>query len=1216
MEWRVDMQEDWNMAPVQQIQPWSLSAHIDEHTGEPRFSKEHSDNIRTFKLNADVGNQRYFTEQVDYSSFRDRSVVPTQEDILEEPEETTYQDEPQRYGQVPNVPINRVRGPYDSPEQYLYTQFELMRNDALIPLRNAVRSYRESCHPVEEVDFFADNMGTPRAPATSQSFRLFRKYEHVRLNALVFGTRHVLYRISFRLPHEENNVKWPSSKRLIEGTLVMLSKDDFQTDIKIATVVERGEIPMRGSNRFEYMIDIKLERDNERLPLGYGDPLIRDQEKYTMIEAVDGYFEAYRHILSVIQRTQPSDLPFSPQLVDVSPDVRLPHYAAMKRNYDIAEYRDGRCQGQSKPIDITSPWPVYNIGMDKTQMDALKTILSNNVSIVQGPPGTGKTFVGTYAMNVLLNNFPGSIGPIVCICQTNHALDQFLEHILKFNDQIVRVGGRSKSEELKEYLLYELRKQGEGAKGVSRLYRKRDELEKKIRDTIIQLYEEPCVTLEYIRSVKGLSPRQLDSIKRLGEREAKQVEKANIASEEYAWFSSPAPASVPATSLPPRKQQQKKKRGDNRAGSKDEWSSGNPNLEEDTEDKLNPVEVWLKDAIEYINSNGSLYTAADELRDKLLEQEQGLFFEEDEQDDLIDEDELQEITLNFEEPPDLRGNRQKSFINIGYAYKKKQSQGNRQLSFYEQMMADGRKDIGNERKVINYNKINPARKPVALEIDDEFNFFDDLIDQPSPEPTHYVMERWMREEEDATLWPLPVRLEAHKRWAEQRNRDLSAVLRGLVAQYDAVSQDIRKVFVQKDAKICRENRVVGLTSTAAAKYHDLLVEIRPRIMVVEEAAEMLEAHIVSALTQSLQHLVLIGDHQQLRPSTAVHALAEAHYMNVSLFERLVMNNVPFTRLSHQRRMRPDIRMLIDPIYSDPPLQDHPDVYKYPPVLGVAQPVFFLSHNEAESNVADTASKCNEHEAKMAAKLSLYLLLQGYQPSDITIITMYAGQRGMIKRALRDERRADYDPAEIRVSSVDGYQGEENKIIILSLVRSNAAGQIGFLKVANRVCVSLSRAKHGMYILGNAGLLCEKSDLWNEIVSNLEDHTHDRIGPRLALQCQRHNVVTEVQWPVDFATIPEGGCTRTCGEQLSCGHYCELPCHPYSHDEVKCRQPCSRRVESCGHLCSRRCWESCAPCTVLVKHKLPCGHFVQEDCTRVRRAIANPAIIQCMICLRK
>lgn len=202
-----------------------------------------------------------------------------------------------------------------------------------------------------------------------------------------------------------------------------------------------------------------------------------------------------------------------------------------------------------------------------------------------------------------------------------------------------------------------------------------------------------------------------------------------------------------------------------------------------------------------------------------------------------------------------------------------------------------------------------------------------------------------------------------------------------------------------------------------------------------------------------------SDHQQLRPSTAVHELAENHALGVSLFERLVKNSFPFTRLSHQRRMRPEIRSLINPIYIDPPLDDHPDVFIYPPIRGMEQSLFFLSHTEDETHLSDSASKVNEHEAKMVAKLSVYLLLQGYCTEDITIITMYAGQKSLIKKALREERRPYADPEPIQVSSVDGFQGEENKIIIMSLVRSNTNGQIGFLKVVNRVCVSLSRAKH-------------------------------------------------------------------------------------------------------------------------------------------------------------
>jgi len=71
-------------------------------------------------------------------------------------------------------------------------------------------------------------------------------------------------------------------------------------------------------------------------------------------------------------------------------------------------------------------------------------------------------------------------------------------------------------------------------------------------------------------------------------------------------------------------------------------------------------------------------------------------------------------------------------------------------------------------------------------------------------------------------------------------------------------------------------------------------------------------------------------------------------------------------------------------------------------------------------------------------------------------------------------------ANIKVSSVDAYQGEENEIVLLSLVRSNNNYSIGFLKTNNRVCVALSRARLGFYMAGDLKLLARASKLWNSI----------------------------------------------------------------------------------------------------------------------------------------
>lgn len=76
---------------------------------------------------------------------------------------------------------------------------------------------------------------------------------------------------------------------------------------------------------------------------------------------------------------------------------------------------------------------------------------------------------------------------------------------------------------------------------------------------------------------------------------------------------------------------------------------------------------------------------------------------------------------------------------------------------------------------------------------------------------------------------------------------------------------------------------------------------------------------------------------------------------------------------------------------------------------------------------------------------------------------------------------------MKIQVVDNYQGEESDIILLSLVRSNESGKVGFLKTENRICVALSRAKNGLYMMGNMENLNNSCDLWKNIKQKLIDH---------------------------------------------------------------------------------------------------------------------------------
>ena len=191
-------------------------------------------------------------------------------------------------------------------------------------------------------------------------------------------------------------------------------------------------------------------------------------------------------------------------------------------------------------------------------------------------------------------------------------------------------------------------------------------------------------------------------------------------------------------------------------------------------------------------------------------------------------------------------------------------------------------------------------------------------------------------------------------------------------------------------------------------------------------------------------------------------------------------------------------------------------------------------------------------------------------------------------------------------AVDNFQGEENDIILLSLVRSNEERNIGFLQTENRVCVALSRAKKGFYCIGNISLLKEKSPLWRKIMDDMEEGGN--VGKALTLSCQNHpqNVI-QASCADDFKKAPEGGCTVPCATRLACGHVCEMVCHPTDpeHKEYQCKKPCAKILCKRNHMCSRRCYQDCGPCSVLVLKTLPgCGHVQKVPCYK------DPSEVKC------
>ena len=105
---------------------------------------------------------------------------------------------------------------------------------------------------------------------------------------------------------------------------------------------------------------------------------------------------------------------------------------------------------------------------------------------------------------------------------------------------------------------------------------------------------------------------------------------------------------------------------------------------------------------------------------------------------------------------------------------------------------------------------------------------------------------------------------------------------------------------------------------------------------------------------------------------------------------------------------------------------------------------------------------------------------------------------------------------------------------------------------------------------------------------------------MTLICQTHKNRTIIQDEKDFAKCPEGGCNQKCRKRMKCGHACDMFCHNSDCNDFKCKKPCARININCKlllkkHLCTRKCWEKCGECEVLVDKLLPCGHIQNIRC---------------------
>jgi hypothetical protein len=176
----------------------------------------------------------------------------------------------------------------------------------------------------------------------------------------------------------------------------------------------------------------------------------------------------FRYTLQTLKELELETFPMCKFIVQGSSEVEPPQYLSTAQHMIQVRLQEGH-DTHFSPL-LKEHWPSHDaLGLDENQYEAFKAALTTQFAIIQGPPGTGKTYLGLRIAEVLLTNehiwkrIGSTDGPIFVVCYTNHALDQFLEGVLKILENgsqkeleasaIIRVGGRSQSEKLQKYTL-------------------------------------------------------------------------------------------------------------------------------------------------------------------------------------------------------------------------------------------------------------------------------------------------------------------------------------------------------------------------------------------------------------------------------------------------------------------------------------------------------------------------------------------------------------------------------------------------------------------------------------------------------------------------------------------------------------------------------------------------------------------------------------------
>ncbi|CAJ2652924.1 unnamed protein product [Trifolium pratense] len=293
----------------------------------------------------------------------------------------------------------------------------------------------------------------------------------------------------------------------------------------------------------------------------------------------------------------------------------------------------------------------------------------------------------------------------------------------------------------------------------------------------------------------------------------------------------------------------------------------------------------------------------------------------------------------------------------------------------------------------------------------------------------------------------------------------------------------------KVGNFCLSNACLILcTASSSVKLNT--VEASPiQFLVIDEAAQLKECESAIPLQLSgLRHCILIGDERQL-PALVKSKIADRCEFGRSMFERLVILGYKRHMLNVQYRMHPSISLFPCKEFYDEKLSDALVVRKksYNRLFlegKMYSSYSFINITKGKEKLGDGQSMKNMVEVGVISEIIKSLnkvFMRTKKKVSIGIISPYNAQVYEIQKKIKQYTQVSNSDFSVSVRSVDGFQGGEEDIIIISTVRSNQSGNVGFLSNRQRANVAMTRARYCLWILGNAATLINSDSVWRNVV---------------------------------------------------------------------------------------------------------------------------------------